>query len=155
MHAVQTISLDIFTLLHFVLHVHTVVEINYYNRLCLVLFACSFCDEPTLITGLAGKQVVQIACGSTHSAAVTSEGELYTWGRGNYGRLGHGKNWCEIKLYILYCALLVCVNKLDTVEGSLIIECTAYMYTWLYFNVNNDVLKIYMYVMYSIWSVFL
>lgn len=51
----------------------------------------SFCDEPTLITGLAGKQVVQIACGSTHSAAVTSEGELYTWGRGNYGRLGHGK----------------------------------------------------------------
>ena len=43
-----------------------------------------------MITGLAGKQVVQIACGSSHSAAVTSEGELYTWGRGNYGRLGHG-----------------------------------------------------------------
>ena len=53
-------------------------------------------EEPTLITGLAGKHVVQIACGSTHSAAVTSEGELYTWGRGNYGRLGHGK-----KMYLL------------------------------------------------------
>ena len=57
---------------------------------CFVAYCGSFCDEPTLITGLAGKQVVQIACGSSHSAAVTSEGELYTWGRGNYGRLGHG-----------------------------------------------------------------
>ena len=45
-----------------------------------------------MITGLAGKQVVQIACGSSHSAAVTSEGELYTWGRGTYGRLGHGRH---------------------------------------------------------------
>jgi len=62
----------------------------YYYRLCLIFCAYSFCDEPTLISGLAGKQVIQIACGSTHSAAVTSEGELYTWGRGSYGRLGHG-----------------------------------------------------------------
>ncbi len=39
----------------------------------------------------AGKHVVHIACGSTYSAAITADGELYTWGRGNYGRLGHGK----------------------------------------------------------------
>lgn len=38
----------------------------------------------------AGKHVVHIACGSTYSAAITVDGELYTWGRGNYGRLGHG-----------------------------------------------------------------
>lgn len=47
-------------------------------------------EEPTLITALAGKQVIHITCGSTYSAAVTASGELYTWGRGNYGRLGHG-----------------------------------------------------------------
>jgi E3 ubiquitin-protein ligase HERC2 len=47
-------------------------------------------EEPTLITALTGKQVVYITCGSTYSAAVTASGELYTWGRGNYGRLGHG-----------------------------------------------------------------
>lgn len=47
-------------------------------------------EAPTLVTALQGKQVVQISCGSTYSAAVTSAGELFTWGRGNYGRLGHG-----------------------------------------------------------------
>lgn len=51
-------------------------------------------EEPKMISALSGKQagkhVIHIACGSTYSAAITAEGELYTWGRGNYGRLGHG-----------------------------------------------------------------
>uniref|UniRef100_A0A663FHC2 E3 ubiquitin-protein ligase HERC2 n=1 Tax=Aquila chrysaetos chrysaetos TaxID=223781 RepID=A0A663FHC2_AQUCH len=53
-------------------------------------------EEPKMISALSGKQagkhVVHIACGSTYSAAITAEGELYTWGRGNYGRLGHGSS---------------------------------------------------------------
>nr|CAD7453260.1 unnamed protein product [Timema tahoe] len=49
-------------------------------------------EEPTLVQALAGKHVVRVACGSTYSAAITVSGELYTWGRGNYGRLGHGSS---------------------------------------------------------------
>lgn len=49
-------------------------------------------EEPTLIQELQGKTVASIACGSTYSAAITTQGELYTWGRGNYGRLGHGSS---------------------------------------------------------------
>ena len=37
-----------------------------------------------------GFRIRDIAAGSSHSAAVTSSGELYTWGFGEYGRLGHG-----------------------------------------------------------------
>ena len=43
------------------------------------------------MSGLSDRKIVQVSAGSVHSAAVTEEGELYTWGRGTYGRLGHGK----------------------------------------------------------------
>lgn len=58
-------------------------------------------DEPTLVQGLVGKQVVHIACGGSYSAAITDIGELYTWGRGTYGRLGHGNSEDQnLPLYI-------------------------------------------------------
>ena len=34
--------------------------------------------------------VVQVAAGDRHSMALTAAGDLYTWGRGMSGRLGHG-----------------------------------------------------------------
>ena len=33
-----------------------------------------------------------IACGSWHSAAITSKGALYCWGCGEAGQLGNGKD---------------------------------------------------------------
>jgi len=42
------------------------------------------------VESLRGKEVVDIAAGGAHSACITSAGELYTWGKGRYGRLGHG-----------------------------------------------------------------
>ncbi|KAM9794366.1 putative E3 ubiquitin-protein ligase HERC1 isoform 3-T6 [Syngnathus typhle] len=45
---------------------------------------------PKIIQGpLSGKIVVCVSAGYRHSAAVTNEGELYTWGEGDFGRLGH------------------------------------------------------------------
>ena len=45
---------------------------------------------PRLVHAMAGKVVVEITCGSYHTAAVTNNGELFTWGGGMYGKLGHG-----------------------------------------------------------------
>ena len=33
--------------------------------------------------------VANVACGVSHTVCCTTEGECYTWGSGDYGRLGH------------------------------------------------------------------
>lgn len=44
---------------------------------------------PRPILALSPYRIVQVACGAQHSAAVTCSGDLFTWGRGIEGQLGH------------------------------------------------------------------
>lgn len=39
---------------------------------------------------LAGESIEEISCGAYHVAVLTSKNEVYTWGKGANGRLGHG-----------------------------------------------------------------
>ncbi|KAG5273945.1 hypothetical protein AALO_G00157470 [Alosa alosa] len=39
-------------------------------------------------------EVSSVSCGSRHTAAVSCQGDLYTWGWGDYGQLGH-ENLCS------------------------------------------------------------
>ena len=39
---------------------------------------------------MEGKRVVYVAAGSCHTACIDEDGDLYTWGDGGDGRLGHG-----------------------------------------------------------------
>lgn len=43
----------------------------------------------------------QIACGSGHTVALTTEGEVYSWGRGDDGRLGHGDNGWSKSIFLV------------------------------------------------------
>lgn len=46
---------------------------------------------PCLVEGkIVGESVEEIACGSYHVTVLTSRNEVYTWGKGANGRLGHG-----------------------------------------------------------------
>ncbi|XP_033219280.1 probable E3 ubiquitin-protein ligase HERC4 isoform X2 [Belonocnema kinseyi] len=46
------------------------------------------CDNPKIIEALAGLKVSQIAASGWHSAVVTSQGDLYSWGWNTNGELG-------------------------------------------------------------------
>lgn len=45
---------------------------------------------PTIVDHLINKQITYIACGESHSIAVTTNGDVFSWGNGSYYRLGHG-----------------------------------------------------------------
>ena len=52
---------------------------------------------PTLVRGLAGKNISRVAAFSGHAAAVTATGELYTWGSNADGQLGRPRRSGAIK----------------------------------------------------------
>ena len=55
--------------------------------------------SPRLIQGLSGKPARWVSCGNRHSGVVTMNGELYTMGEGDYGRLG-GCRVCCMNIFV-------------------------------------------------------
>ena len=53
---------------------------------------------PVRLDALRKELVVQIAAAKYHSAAVTKDGQLFTWGFGRGGRLGGSPSACCIVL---------------------------------------------------------
>lgn len=45
------------------------------------------CMLPTKVEGLASQRVRDVAASETHTAALTAEGEVYTWGRDRFGQV--------------------------------------------------------------------
>lgn len=74
-------------------------KLGHDNRLSL--------DRPKMIEALKSKRIRDIACGSSHSAAISSTGELFTWGLGEYGRLGHGDNATQLRPKLVFISYVV------------------------------------------------
>ncbi|XP_066549471.1 probable E3 ubiquitin-protein ligase HERC4 isoform X1 [Amia ocellicauda] len=51
---------------------------------------------PVLLKSLRSQRVVYISCGEDHTAALTKEGGVFTFGAGGYGQLGHNTTNHEI-----------------------------------------------------------
>ena len=74
---------------------------------------------------------MQVTCGSYHTAAVTGCGDLFTWGGGMYGKLGHGNEAGHATpkrveaLVGLVVSQIACGSR-----HTAIITSTGAMYTW-------------------------
>lgn len=49
-----------------------------------------FSSSPSLVESLSQHIAIKVSCGWTHTAVITEEGLLFTWGNGEYGQLGNG-----------------------------------------------------------------
>uniref|UniRef100_A0A8C2PY68 non-specific serine/threonine protein kinase n=1 Tax=Cyprinus carpio TaxID=7962 RepID=A0A8C2PY68_CYPCA len=51
--------------------------------------------QPKIVEALLGYELVQVSCGASHVLAVTSEREVFSWGRGDNGQLGLATQDCH------------------------------------------------------------
>ena len=49
---------------------------------------CPFMPVPKRIESLQGYTITQLACGDSHSMALTKEGFVFAWGEASFGQLG-------------------------------------------------------------------
>mmetsp|Transcript_18428 Transcript_18428/g.33190 ORF Transcript_18428/g.33190 Transcript_18428/m.33190 type:complete len:631 (-) Transcript_18428:2760-4652(-) len=73
------------------------------GRLGLGDKAIRYKTTPTLVKALADLDIVQISCGWGHSAALTAEGRVCTWGNGASGALGTGaieSEWKPVQMKV-------------------------------------------------------
>lgn len=63
---------------------------------------------------MAQKRIIDISCGENHTLAVTEAREIYSWGAGQFGQLGHGD--------LLRQNL---PNKIVTLESHKIVQVSA------------------------------
>ena len=47
---------------------------------------------PKKVEAFAGRRVVAVSAGSSQSLALTADGGVWSWGFGEFGRLGHGED---------------------------------------------------------------
>eukprot|EP01124_Arcella_intermedia_P035114 TRINITY_DN8862_c0_g2_i1.p1 TRINITY_DN8862_c0_g2~~TRINITY_DN8862_c0_g2_i1.p1 ORF type:complete len:245 (-),score=69.91 TRINITY_DN8862_c0_g2_i1:100-774(-) len=64
---------------------------NSYGQLGVGNVEVGCLNVPTQVKEIES-QIIQVKCGSTHSMAITSRNELFSWGGNRYGQLGNGKS---------------------------------------------------------------
>lgn len=55
-----------------------------------------FFPSPTPVEAFAKLRITKVSCGAVHTAAISSDGHLYTFGCGDGGRLGHGNDHADV-----------------------------------------------------------
>lgn len=119
------------------------VHLQYNKNNGCVRLAYEAQPRPEAIASLSEETIVKVACGSNHSVALDSNGHVYTWGYGGYGRLGHSEQKDEWKprRIDLFTKRNILPPGAVISAGSLNSACTArggQMYMWGKLKVTGD-----------------
>lgn len=85
--------------------------------------------RPSRVQALAGKAVVQLAAGLSHSVALTADGEVWTFGSGQEGQLGLGHTHSEPSPRKVRGRRLLTVEKVTSVEVSWLFTCNGHTHS--------------------------
>ena len=116
---------------------------------------------PKLVESLTNETVISIGTGENHYLAVNDIGEVFTWGEGLYGQLGHGR--LDNEYYPKKIDNDLCNIKISKVLGglmhSLAVSDKGYIFGWgsnekfqLNFSNTKFVVKPFLLPIYSIFG---
>ncbi|KAI8472900.1 MAG: regulator of chromosome condensation 1/beta-lactamase-inhibitor protein II [Monoraphidium minutum] len=99
--------------------------------------------QPRAIAALMPHKIVKIASGGTHAVAVSDQGAAFTWGNGNYGKLGHKVQQDEFSPRPLeaFSKRIVALPEGVVAAGSTSTWCMAtgpQLYGWGKLKVSGD-----------------
>lgn len=77
---------------------------------------CEPKEMPSKISTIADKQIVTASCGTTYTALISNNGELFTFGHGRFGKLGHGNS--DDKFYPTLVSALKAHRVIDVACGE-------------------------------------
>ncbi|CAM9947720.1 unnamed protein product [Ectocarpus sp. 13 AM-2016] len=87
--------------------------------------------SPLVVQGLLGLSVQQVCCGGQHAAVLTDCGEIFTWGRGGFGRLGHGnREGLDSPRRIEALEGIPCVQVACGFAYTAAVTASGELYTW-------------------------
>ena len=69
---------------------------------------------PTVVKAMQGEGVIDVSCGEKHSLALTSGGDVYSWGDGSLGQLGLGDSRKQHT-----------PSRIMELSGKMILQCSA------------------------------
>jgi len=89
------------------------------------------CHSPRLVESLLGKRPRQIACGGFHSAVITHDGKMYTFGGGEHGQLGHGDKVNKLRPTLVQALENIVLQQITCGwSHSVALTTNGEVYTW-------------------------
>lgn len=88
-------------------------------------------SKPVLLEALLGLEAKHISCGVNHTAVCLKDGKLFTFGHGEYGKLGHGDKMKQLSPKVVHALRGKVVTQAECGEcHTLALISSGYVFSW-------------------------